>query len=61
MPHRDHGVYLEDIEHYAAAAVSFTSGFSLEVADEKARAGVSPPVMSSHRDDSTSGLQVGVE
>jgi hypothetical protein len=30
MPQRDPGVYLEDIEHYAAAAVRFTSGFSLE-------------------------------
>jgi uncharacterized protein with HEPN domain len=37
MPQRDPGVYLEDIEHYAAAAVRFTSGFSLEkyLADEK--------------------------
>ena len=36
MPPRDPGVYLEDIEHYAAAAVRFTSGFSLEqyLADE---------------------------
>jgi hypothetical protein len=32
MPQRDPGVYLEDIEHYAAAAVRFTSGFSLELA-----------------------------
>ena len=42
MPQRDPGVYLEDIEHYAAAAVRFTSGFSLEqyLADEKTRAAV---------------------
>jgi uncharacterized protein with HEPN domain len=42
LPQRDPGVYLEDIEHYAAAAVRFTSGFSLEqyLADEKTRAAV---------------------
>ena len=42
MPQRDPGVYLEDIEHYAAAAVRFTSGFSLEqyLADEKTSAAV---------------------
>jgi uncharacterized protein with HEPN domain len=42
MPQRDPGVYLEDIEHYAAAAARFTSGFSLEqyLADEKTRAAV---------------------
>ena len=42
MPQRDPGVYLEDIEHFAAAAVRFTSGFSLEqyLADEKTRAAV---------------------
>ena len=42
MPQRDPGIYLEDIEHYAAAAVRFTSGFSLEqyLADEKTRAAV---------------------
>ena len=42
MPQRDPGVYLEDIELYAAAAVRFTSGFSLEqyLADEKTRAAV---------------------
>jgi uncharacterized protein with HEPN domain len=42
MPQRDPGVYLEDIEHYAAAAVRFTSGFSLAqyLADEKTRAAV---------------------
>jgi uncharacterized protein with HEPN domain len=42
MPQRDPGVYLEDIEHYAAAAVRFTSGFSLEqyLTDEKTRAAV---------------------
>jgi hypothetical protein len=35
MPQRDPGVYVE-YEHYAAAAVRFTSGFSLEryLADE---------------------------
>lgn len=42
MPQRDPGVYLEDIEHYAAAAIRFTFGFSLEqyLADEKTRAAV---------------------
>ena len=42
MPLRDPGVFLEDIEHYAAAAVRFTSGLSLEqyLADEKTRAAV---------------------
>jgi uncharacterized protein with HEPN domain len=42
MPQRDPGVYLEDIEHSAAAAVRFTSGFSLEqyLAEEKTRAAV---------------------
>jgi uncharacterized protein with HEPN domain len=42
MPLRDAGVFLEDIEHYAAAAIRFTSGFSLDqyLADEKTRAAV---------------------
>jgi uncharacterized protein with HEPN domain len=42
MSQRDPGVYLEDIEHYAAAAVRFTSGLTLEqyLADEKTRAAV---------------------
>ena len=42
MSQRDPGVYLEDIEHYAAAAIRFTSGLSLEqyLADEKTRAAV---------------------
>jgi uncharacterized protein with HEPN domain len=42
MPQRDPGVYLEDLEHYAAAAVRFTTGMTLEqyVADEKTRAAV---------------------
>jgi len=42
MPQRDPGVYLEDIEYYAAAAVHFTSGLSLEqyLAEEKTRAAV---------------------
>ena len=42
MPQRDPGVYLEDIEHYSAAAVRFTSGLSLEayLADEKTHAAV---------------------
>jgi uncharacterized protein with HEPN domain len=42
MPLRDPGVFLEDIEHCAAAAVRFTSGLSLEqyLADEKTRAAV---------------------
>ena len=30
MPQRDPGVYLEDIEHYADAAVRFISTYSLE-------------------------------
>jgi hypothetical protein len=36
MPHRDPGVYLEDIEYYAGAAVRFISIYSLEqyLADE---------------------------
>lgn len=42
MPQRDPGVYLEDIEHYAEAAVRFVAGYSLEeyLADEKTRAAV---------------------
>jgi uncharacterized protein with HEPN domain len=42
MPQRDPGVYLEDIEHYAAAATRFIAGSSLEqyLADEKTRAAV---------------------
>ena len=42
MPQRDPGVYLEDIEHYAAAAVRFVAGYSLEqyLADEMTRAAV---------------------
>jgi uncharacterized protein with HEPN domain len=42
MKQRDPGVYLEDIEHYAAAAVRFTSKCNLEeyLADEKTRAAV---------------------
>jgi uncharacterized protein with HEPN domain len=42
MPQRDPGVYLEDIEHYAAAATRFIAGYSLEqyLADEKTRAAV---------------------
>ena len=42
MPQRDPGVYLEDIEHYAEAAVRFMAGYSLEqyLADEKTRAAV---------------------
>lgn len=42
MPQRDPGVYLEDIEHYAAAATRFIEGCSLEqyLADEKTRAAV---------------------
>lgn len=42
MTQRDPGVYLEDIEHYAGAAVRFTSGYSLEqyLSDEKTRAAV---------------------
>ena len=42
MTQRDPGVYLEDIERYAAAAVRFTSNYSLEqyLADEKTRAAV---------------------
>jgi uncharacterized protein with HEPN domain len=42
MPQRDPGVYLEDIEHYAAAATRFIGGCSLEhyLTDEKTRAAV---------------------
>ena len=42
MPQRDPGVYLEDIEHYAAAAIRFMSGYSLEqyLSDEKTRSAV---------------------
>jgi uncharacterized protein with HEPN domain len=42
MTQRDPGVYLEDIEHYANAAVRFMSGYSLEqyLADEKTREAV---------------------
>ena len=42
MSPRDPGVYLEDIEHYAAAAIRFTAGLNLEqyLADEKTRAAV---------------------
>jgi uncharacterized protein with HEPN domain len=42
MPRRDPGVYLEDIEYYASAAVRFISTYSLEqyLADEKTRAAV---------------------
>jgi len=42
MPQRDPGVYLEDIEYYAAAAVRFISTYSLEqyLTDEKTRAAV---------------------
>jgi uncharacterized protein with HEPN domain len=42
MPQRDPGVYLEDIEYYADAAVRFVSGCTLEqyLADEKTRAAV---------------------
>ncbi|HSW13676.1 MAG TPA: HepT-like ribonuclease domain-containing protein [Solimonas sp.] len=42
MPLRDPGVHLEDIERYAAAAVRFTAGYSLEqyLGDEKTRAAV---------------------
>lgn len=42
MPQRDPGVYLEDIEYYAAAAVRFVSGYTPEqyLADEKTRAAV---------------------
>jgi len=42
MTQRDPGVYLEDIEYYANAAVRFISGYSLDqyLADEKTRAAV---------------------
>jgi Uncharacterized conserved protein len=42
MTQRDPGVYLEDIEHYAAAAVRFMSSYTLEqyTADEKTRSAV---------------------
>ena len=42
MPQRDPGVYLEDIEHYATAAIRFADGYNQEqyLADEKTRAAV---------------------
>lgn len=42
MTQRDPGVYLEDIEYYASAAVRFIAGDSLEryLSDEKTRAAV---------------------
>jgi uncharacterized protein with HEPN domain len=42
MTQRDPGVYLEDIEYNASAAVRFISGYSLDqyLADEKTRAAV---------------------
>lgn len=42
MPQRDPGVYLEDIEYYAAAAIRFISTYSLDqyLADDKTRAAV---------------------
>jgi uncharacterized protein with HEPN domain len=42
MPQRDPGVFLEDIERYAALAVRFISTYSLDqyLADEKTRAAV---------------------
>ena len=42
MSQRDPGVYLEDIEHYAGLAISFTTALSLEqyLADDKTRAAV---------------------
>jgi len=42
MPQRDLGVYLEDIEHYADAAIRFVAQYSLDeyLADEKTRAAV---------------------
>jgi uncharacterized protein with HEPN domain len=42
MSQRDPGVYLEDIEHYAGLAISFTSGLTFEqyLADDKTRAAV---------------------
>ena len=42
MPQRDPGVYLEDSEHYADAAIRFVAQYSLDdyLADEKTRAAV---------------------
>lgn len=42
MPQRDPGVYLEDIQYNAAAAIRFAAGYSREqyLADEKTRAAV---------------------
>lgn len=42
MTQRDPGVYLEDIEYYATAAVRFMSGYNLDryLADEKTQAAV---------------------
>jgi uncharacterized protein with HEPN domain len=42
MTQRDPGVYLEDIDHYANAAIRFVAGYSLDayLVDEKTRAAV---------------------
>jgi uncharacterized protein with HEPN domain len=42
MTQRDPGVYLEDVEHYASAAIRFIGDHSLDqyLADEKTRAAV---------------------
>jgi uncharacterized protein with HEPN domain len=42
MPQRDPGVYLEDIEYYASAALRFVSGLTLDqyLIDEKTQAAV---------------------
>lgn len=42
MKPRDPGVYLEDIEHYAAAAIRFLSGYDLQryLTDDKTQAAV---------------------
>jgi hypothetical protein len=42
MSQRDPGVYLEDVEHYAGLAISFTTALSLEqyLTDAKTRAAV---------------------
>jgi uncharacterized protein with HEPN domain len=47
MPQRDPGVYLEDIEHYADAAMRFVATYNLEqyLADEKTRAEQLPRCM----------------
>ena len=50
MTQRDPGVYLEDIEYHADAAVRFVSGYSLEqyLADEKIAPAIAESIPHSH-------------